>query len=550
MKNQINRVRELMGLKVLSEQIGPALTAAQKYIKHVIENGKISKEELEKFSKKTILGDAKLLPAKEAEEILSNLDFSKFTKKLIDNQIVSTQTKNKFFNAFGNSIRKKEKTYKEVINILNNSQYFSDLYNISIGAPKGTAVPNYILKIQEEFNKIFVKDFKNYFYKRFRFGPRNTLLNIEFTGLKGFREIFLNYWWKKKSTLENEIVIILDRIKDKTKNVTDNTTPDAKKIHADVKQLFNLIAGWKKSADDDIGKLINKYIVDNPNIPKEIKDNLMSKGYIGNFVKYLNEDISETTWGVLKEKARAYGQLFDIRKPVNMLKRWGSLISYKSPSFYDDIFTQALRNGKTATLVEKALSLIFIHNFAIPFVLGTMKTLYENSFIIDDRDNMIAIRQLCETGLLQDCPSDEELNNLQHLTDVDWYRNIRESAPVIKLIVGQNGEHKWTDALFFTWWDEVMGTVIDVIKDRAIGWGDKYKISGRKLEEIRKRLELQLTSRGIDPTNPAEIKKLVESLKKPLKTSGSTTTTPPPIPTDSTTIKSDAASLDSFFKKQ
>lgn len=476
MKEELQRIKKLMGLSLISEQVRPAMVSpggvvkgAKDFLEWLVSSRKFSTAELEKMSKSKF-GTVANLSEDQAKLILNNLNLKKIGKFLA-NTLVTAPNKKTMFLRNIDQIKNGSTTITDIRKKFLESKYLSNIWNLATGGQSSAEVNDLILKLEKEFNKSIIKEFNSLASKIIEPSALQVFKNLEPTAMKAFREIFLTNWWRKKEVLEKQIEIILKRIDFKVNKKTPSGQPNPEKINADVKELFNVLASWKKSAGDDIKKLVEKHITNNATIPWTVRKNVTEKGYIKEFLAKADEDIADTFWEILGEKGAAYGKLLKFWDFLPFIKRWLNVITWKTPQTYDEVFSQALRNGKTATLVEKALSQIFIHNIAIPAAIASVKTFSENQERIDMKENLEAVLKMCKTGVIQDCPSEEEIKKINHMTNADFLRMWRESIPVVKLFIGQNGEHRWTDALFFTWWDEIINSILDIWNDEAVGWG-------------------------------------------------------------------------------
>jgi hypothetical protein len=519
MKEEIQRIKKLMGLSLISEQVKPAMVSpggvvkgAKDFLEWLVSSGKFSTAELERMSKSKF-GTVANLSEDQAKLILKNLNLKKIGKFLADTLVTASNKKIMFLNSI-DQIKNGKTTITDVRKKFLESQYLSKLWNLATGGQSSAEVNNLILKLEKEFNKSLIKEFNSVASKIIEPSALQVFKNLEPTAMKAFREIFLTNWWRKKEVLEKQIEMILKRIDFKVNKKTPSGQPNPEKINADVKELFNVLASWKKSAGDDIKKLVEKHITNNMTIPWAVRKNVTEKGYIKEFLAKADEDIADTFWDVLGEKGAAYAKLLKFWDFLPFIKRWMNVVTWKTPQTYNEVFSQALRNGKTATLVEKALSQIFIHNIAIPAAIASAKTFRENQERIDMKENLDAILKMCKTGVIQDCPSEEEIKNINHMTNADFLRMWRESIPVVKLFIGENGEHRWTDALFFTWWDEIINALLDIWNDEAVGWGEKSKEMEKKLKDLRSGSEKLLREKfKIDPNNQSELDALIKKFE-------------------------------------
>lgn len=503
MKEEVQKIKKLMGLSLISEQ-GGGVKTAKNFLEWLVSTRRFSTAELERMSK-TKFGTVANLTDDQAKLILKNLNLKKIGKFLADT-LVSAPNKKKMFLTKIDQIKNGSTTITDVRKKFLESPYLSNVWNMATGGQSSAEVNNLILKLEKEFNNSILKEFNSVASKIIEPTALKVFKNLEPDAVKAFREIFLTNWWRKKETLEKQIEIILKRIEFKTNQKTPSGGQNPEKIHADVKELFNVMAAWKKSAGQDVKVLVDKYIKNNPNIPFGVRNNILQKGYIKQFMDKADEDIADVFWDTMSQKGLAYVKLFKFWDFWPWIKRVINFITWKTPQTYSEIFSTALRNGKFTTITEKFLALAWIHNFAIPALVAAVQTFNENQSRINTKENLEAILKLCKTGLVEGCPSEDEIKNINHMTNRDFIRLWAKSMPIIKLLFGENGEHRWTDYLFFTYWDEIVKTFLDVWNDEAVGWGEKSKKIEKQLEEKRNSMEKYIKEKfKIDPNNQLEI---------------------------------------------
>jgi len=361
--------------------------------------------------------------------------------------------------------------------------------------------------------------------------------NLEPTFVKAFREIFIKYYKKSQDDLEKEIVRRLDLIEEKLTRISPDGKVRPKNIKTDMRELFNIIAAWKKSADDDIEELLNLHIWNNTKIPEKVKNTLKKAGYVKEFMSHIDEEINRSAGSIFMNALTAHGKaipllsgiiksvekdgykyLSGLAKDVgeNFLRIF-NYIAIKTPQFPSEILSNAIRSGRNATLVEKVLGFIFIHNVALPWAIASLEAIYTNTEINKFNDQIAVIEELCAAGQLENCPSAEEIAKLKNYTKEQFNQNWKEHAPLYKLFYGTNKEHKFSDLLFFTYLDEVYEFGDKLYTSEAFEKGDYLENEINKLKGYQLEVDTWLKSHGIDPQDKNKLEELKNVANKQYK---------------------------------
>jgi len=391
-------------------------------------------------------------------------------------------------------------------------------------------------KIQQRIDDLDSGNFKNEIFRP-EAKWKILLKNLEPNSVKALREIFIKYYRKSQDDLEDEIVRRLNLIEEKLTRVSPDGKVRPQNIGTDVRELFNIIAAWKKSAGDDAGSLLNLHIFNNPKIPQNVKETLKKSGYVEEFMKHMDEEINQSAFSVfgntLKSYAKTvpflngaikgfekegYNYLQNLAKDsVESVGRIISYITYKSPQFPSEILANSIRAGRNATIAEKVAGYMFLDNFAIPWSIATIEGYLKNSNINKFNETIQIIQELCAAGQLDNCPSEEEMEQLENYTREQFTEEWMEHAPLYKLFFGQNGEHKWSDVLFMTYLDETYNFIKNWRDSALFEKGDFLEKQIEKLKGYQSEIDTWLKQRGIDPEDKGRLEQMRSVMNKQYK---------------------------------
>jgi len=295
------------------------------------------------------------------------------------------------------------------------------------------------------------------------------------------------------------------------------------KVNREVREIFNTLVAMKKSADFNIKKLYEYHIVNNPKIPEEVKQELIKEKYVEKIIKYANEDLANSTMPIIMRKAQNYVESIPIlgglirglakkamykeeykfldsmlAEQLVSLKRLGNVIIWNSPQGLEDVIVNYSRTGKWATLGEKAAGYIFVHNIMVPFVLQTIEGWFSNKEIINIREEIKALLELCQDEVLDlQCP-DEDIQKLKNYSKDQFWKAFYDRVPVLKPFrQGFQG----SDPFFFTYVDEILNFMIDAFDEEVHGDQQTVENLIGKTKELRDRYREQLKQKGIDIDN-------------------------------------------------
>jgi hypothetical protein len=332
MKRELEIIDIITRKNLLKES---TLLPIRQFLESLISGGKIGQnleELLVGSSGKKILRRKSLANLSEFElsQILKDLDWKKMAYTLYNNDIIPNTAK---INAFDDIIKKLNNrtipSFSDFIEKRKNVDTISRLYNKALGKPGNSIVPDFIKKLQKEFNEVYFEEFDRYFEKN-------------------HKEMFDKLVGKKLT--QKEIELLTYQLKGKYK-------------------LGSLRRVWglaKKSADEaytEIEKINTGYINDvasNPISATASKEYaLRIQELMNNITLKTKRSISQSYWDTIKN-----GLSPDIRKSLDEMtpeQRWPYLVdsipqSEKEQTLKDVVEYVTKFRTKLLNQVQKILS--------------------------------------------------------------------------------------------------------------------------------------------------------------------------------------------------
>jgi hypothetical protein len=417
-----------------------------------------------------------------------------------------------------------------------------------------------------EVNNELVKKFEE-FYSLRKPGIEVIKAN-EASALKAARQIFINYWWKKDDELYKLMQAQLDRIILETNKTTKLGNPTPGVTEYEVGKLVNMIMGLRKTATSEIHSILKKWVIENPQIPQEEKSKFLDNTkYVQLYMNAAKEKINQMLERMTYDYFKAYTKIFKFNKEA--LARIVRLITFQTPRLLSETVTNAIRNGRNATLIEKGAGWIIMHNIIIPSVVSFIQNTWDNLNRMIDRPEIKKMKIACDAAKqmgidVEGCPTEEEYKKAMASVGWDDFVNqMQEKSPVLRWINLAQGEKfsPWKDPFFWTYWDEIASVAKKITysnefenvfdKDQMLKVTDDVKSKvGRKLKEL-----------GINATDNMEDnviqyrKKLLENQKN--KATDSTNNAKQDLPfvtnlkqdTPSNFSQKDSAAAAEFFKQ-
>jgi hypothetical protein len=500
MNNQVERILELMNVKILTESLVPPMRKIDDVINFLEKSGVGNDIEkwFRKIKKARIDGNVA-----EAEKLWKSIPKSKIVNRIFKTnfleKIIPWNKRYDEYDKVIDRIQKKEISLDDARLAIQNKggDFFKNIYNTIISANPNAPVSQALNdEIGREFSKKLLKEFDQYFKKISGGGTFNTAVRaMEPVSAKSFRQVLFRYWWTKEENFEKVIYEIQQEIQYRLK--------EGRKIDDIIDKLFNAITGFKRSALADTKKIVDKEILNNTNIPEKFKTNFRNENYIyKEFEPLANETVRSVLDSTFKQFIKRNLEILKLNKSIGW-KRLLSTITWQTPQFLSEILANIVRNGKTATIVEKTAAYLVIHNFIIPLLIAAIKTPFQNQEYKDAKVEMDKISKLCKDGVLpkEACPTKEEMESIKPLQPKDFWAEMRRNVPLLEFFINEEGSHKFGDVLFWTWWDEIFSAFYDIWYNKSFSFDEKENAFKSRVKQVQDKVKLELEKNGFDPDN-------------------------------------------------
>lgn len=295
------RIVKLMKNGLISEA-SPA-TSIKNFIENLISRGVIDDLKFGNLvigneSKKLLRRGLRNLSEDELEFLMKNVNWKKFAQEIIQKGIISSATRQQNFLKVINFVKNKQPgftSYSDVIKKFNDYPFISELYNNSIGVARDSVVPEFVKKLEKEFNRELMDEFELYFEKNY---PEM------FKRLKG------------RTLTEKEISLLEKQLKGKYKRGTLGRIwkTAGKTIDESLDEVEKLNSGYVNSIASTNGfsqSLANQYGLQ----IQELLNNITSKA---------KHSISENYWKSIKDNLSP-----DLKQSLESLteeQRWPYLV--------------------------------------------------------------------------------------------------------------------------------------------------------------------------------------------------------------------------------
>jgi hypothetical protein len=591
---EINRVHEIMGIKtkeLLSE--GPILRRLTKYfddlfqdadaIKPIINdpgffsvNGvRVSDGELRNI--RALIDDPDLIDVAVSDaagqKTLKTLGriLSKDTNKLEElyfdmfNDIFNQKniTENEFYKRVNELIKRGSSVDDELEKLFPNDPFTQSLFRPTFESKlnlykKGELKPKLPKGIDPTTNKPwespeYVSDYMapelNRISKLYASAKDTSVVRF-FRQTEPFWSMYFRKWWIGVFQAQNTNILkakqLLNDAVTKIKANQDATR--------ELEQALIQILLVRKKIDFDLTTIMNKFLKDNPDIPKENLEIFLNSKVVGNkkvsdLLDALNVSSREAASKAAGTTFKAYKELIPflgwdkssglVDNVINTFKvpatRWINMATFKGPTtMFEKIVNSSLR-GRNRELFAKVLEKALIYYLLVPGLISFWKTYAEkqvpnaaqftllkgfNDFCknsvpkVDKLKNDETIKKWCK-GI------EKDLSEIEFVTSEDYINNYLNVFPkdfTDHLLYGATGskiDDIWSVIGAPTWWDEII----------KYGW-DKWQSSifpatGKPgeskaieyLKTLKEKYRKELISLGIDPEASAdEILKQLEKL--------------------------------------
>lgn len=348
MENQIDRIKEIMGIKIISENIAPVAAAEfRNFFEHILSayRANVTRQEIDRLLKNTTRKEIKDLTKNEIEELLKKIDYESVVRTLLNKGLVGTAAKRNYFNTYINAILNNRMTVQETLDATANSKYFTYLYNASKGANPTEPVPEFVKKMEKEMNEIWLEEFEVELKRRNISVPPRTLSSQadELAIIFSDRDKLIKF-------INTEIESVLgkklpkEKIEDFADELLKVINESVKKFEPQFQLIFKDLESYisklgPKSKKEFLTKAFNRFIKgisEDTKISKTIKQKVIDyfKGGLGvkDMVKRVQN--GEKLWDVYKENmmiaigTAGLGTFAQILRSENPISKSGGLMEW------------------------------------------------------------------------------------------------------------------------------------------------------------------------------------------------------------------------------
>jgi BMFP domain-containing protein YqiC len=288
MENQIDRIKEIMGIKIISENIAPVVANEfRNFIEHIISSYSafVTRADIDRLLKNTTRKEIKNLSKDEVEELLKKIDYESLVRTLLNKQLVSTNVKRGFFDRYINEIIRTRMTVEQTIDAVKNNKIFSHLYNASKNVNPNEPVPDFVQKMEKEMNEIWLDEYEVELKRRSISVPPRIPPPIvdDLANIFADRDKLIKFINKEaKSAVGKEIPIEqIEAFADKLLEVVNNSV---KKFQPKFELLFKDLESYlsklnSKQREEFYKKAYNNFLKtlsENTEIPDTIKQKLIN----------------------------------------------------------------------------------------------------------------------------------------------------------------------------------------------------------------------------------------------------------------------------------
>jgi hypothetical protein len=152
-----------------------------------------------------------------------------------------------------------------------------------------------------------------------------------------------------------------------------------------------------------------------------------------------------------------------------------------------------------------------VHNFVIPFIIQTIEGFRENKEIIEIRELITQILELCGDEVLGlNCP-EEDIKELKNYTKNQFWQGFYDKVPLLKPF--RDG-FEVSDLAGFTYVDEGLQFLGEAFEEEVFGDQQTVENILDKTKALREKYRQMLKSKGIDIENIEAYKKAKEVMDR------------------------------------
>lgn len=309
----------------------------------------------------------------------------------------------------------------------------------------------------------------------------------------------------------------------------------------------------RKNSNFDLTTILNKFLKDNPNIPKENLDAFLNSTVAGNKkVSDLLDALNNVSGKEARTKAlniggRAYLELVPLIGTINRsdsvvdniinvfskpAARMVNMATLKGPTtIFEKIVNSSLR-GRNYQLYTKITEKALIYYIIIPAAITLYEYFKEQGPAAFQLKFYRNVKKLCKnivptTDQLKDvelikewCASiEKEESKLKFITEEGWFTNYMKALPndLLAGLTGQDFKGIWSIIGAPTWWDDIVVHLWGLWENSFMPPVGKPKDldeeeSIKYLNTVREKYRKELIALGIDPDVSPE--KMLEQLEK------------------------------------
>ena len=464
---EIKRIYEIiLNEELLVEQAVPRLIG--RFIDDLFSNFRNISTKIERLESRNvsnyIRNGLSTLSDVQLAKVISRISVKKLAQNMWAGDFISKPTQTQVFRNFLNSIKNNTKSYDDIILGIRRGNVITNAYTQSTNS---TVIPDFIVKLNQEFNERYINAFNKYFKqndkKLFKsltdagFG----LKDIEPQKLQLFRK-----FWGNTFKRNPEILAKVDKLFLKAEQKAQLNMP-IKNI-GEFDEIFNTLLAFKKQGKEDISRFVEEYIT-GQNSPLSARDRVIFRNNKKEIIEWLNEKPSVSYWTPFLEHFKAMGKAMPFMNAVVTLmekgykettlwhllpdpKRLLNYITFKNPKTVDEMIKNIAMRGRNTSIKSMAVSWILINNIIYPFIYAMYKDLARGS----KRRTLEAANLLRRKAGLKEIPLPE------FATKEEFWKWFQQAMPFdYKSIITlgssdvQGEDTIWKNVFFWTYWDEI-----------------------------------------------------------------------------------------------
>jgi hypothetical protein len=306
--------------------------------------------------------------------------------------------------------------------------------------------------------------------------------NIEPGFMKLLKAQYIDGIFKSKEKIIKEIEAELDTISYKLLNKQGSK----QKITKNMEVILNKLLAMKKSTYEEIEYSFKKYLTDNNIFKNDAEAQaFLQNPRIKNLLEDMASDADASVMLPLKQKWRAFGQMFDIvglgkflaKKNGGKLddttmksaaQRFGNFILWKDPQGWKEVQRAFARTGVSGMWIDRMLGLVIINFGLIPVISGAIESILVNDDVKENIEVYKKLKIMCDENVL---PVDvcTEVNDMKtsYISEKEWYDYVWGNMPV-------GIDKGWWNLAAGTYIDDFLKTTFDLLVKLGTGSETKW----------------------------------------------------------------------------